>query len=514
MKQEIQVPEVGESITEGVLVEWLVEDGAQIQADDPLFELETDKITLEVPSPVGGVVRVEVAAGETVQVGQRVAVVDTDAVSRPVPGGAGEEASPATADPRPNAPAKPVEVPGAASVDAATATAPAAGAALAADSGSPMLAASTTYAGVPGFGPSTPGALGRLGREVPSTPFANLAPASSSMSLDSLSPAVRRMVQEYQIDPAQIRPSGPGGRITKGDVLTYLGEQAGQGAPSSAGAPPPFAAAPGSSPAAPPPSPAAPPPSAAAPLASAAAPSASTLAPGGGARQTRAKMTPIRARIAERLVQAKREAAMLTTFNEVDMSRILALRKQLQDPFEKQHGRRLGFMSFFVKAVVDALHRVPGLNAFIDGNEIVTNHFYDIGVAVGTDRGLVVPVVRGCDRLGYAEIEAEIADLARRVRDKKIGLEDLQGGCFTLSNGGIYGSLLSTPILNPPQSGILGMHAIKKRPVVLDDEIVIRPMMYLALSYDHRIVDGKDAVLFLKRVVECLEAPERMLLDA
>ena len=224
-------------------------------------------------------------------------------------------------------------------------------------------------------------------------------------------------------------------------------------------------------------------------------------------------MTPLRHRIAERLVMAQQEAAILTTFNEVDMSRIMAWRNRHKEEFKSKHGVGLGFMSFFVKAAVDALKTVPKLNAQIQGDEIVQNHFYDIGIAVGSEKGLVVPVVRDADQLSFAEIEKEIGRLAEKVRSRTITLDDLAGGCFTISNGGVYGSLLSTPILNPPQSGILGMHGIKKRPVVVDDEIVARPMMYLALSYDHRIVDGSEAVTFLKRIVACIDNPERMLLE-
>jgi 2-oxoglutarate dehydrogenase E2 component (dihydrolipoamide succinyltransferase) len=224
-------------------------------------------------------------------------------------------------------------------------------------------------------------------------------------------------------------------------------------------------------------------------------------------------MSRLRQRIAERLVQAKTEAAILTTFNEADMSKVMALRALHKESFKEKHGVGLGFMSFFVKAAVDALKTVPQLNAQIDGDEIVQSHYYDIGVAVGTDQGLVVPVVRDCDQKSFAEIEASIGDFAGRARSKALTLDELMGGVFTISNGGIYGSMLSTPILNPPQSGILGLHAIKKRPVVVDDEIVIRPMMYLALSYDHRIVDGKEAVTFLKRIVECIERPERLMLE-
>jgi 2-oxoglutarate dehydrogenase E2 component (dihydrolipoamide succinyltransferase) len=224
-------------------------------------------------------------------------------------------------------------------------------------------------------------------------------------------------------------------------------------------------------------------------------------------------MTPLRQRIAERLLEAKQTTAMLTTFNEADMTNIFAWREKHKEAFKKKHGISLGFMSFFVKASVDALIAVPQLNARIEGNDIVENHYYDIGVAISSDRGLVVPVVRDADQLGFAGIEVAIADLAERVRTKKITLADLSGAVFTISNGGVFGSLLSTPILNPPQSGILGMHAIKKRPIVVDDEIAIRPMMYLAMSYDHRVVDGREAVTFLKRIVECIENPERMMLE-
>jgi 2-oxoglutarate dehydrogenase E2 component (dihydrolipoamide succinyltransferase) len=224
-------------------------------------------------------------------------------------------------------------------------------------------------------------------------------------------------------------------------------------------------------------------------------------------------MTSLRKRVAERLVKSQQTAAILTTFNEADMSAVMALRARHRERFEQKHGIRLGIMSFFVKAVVDALRTVPALNAQIDGDEIVQNHFFDIGVAVGTEQGLVVPVLRDADRLGFAEIELKIADFARRARERKLELAELAGGCYTISNGGVYGSLLSTPILNPPQSGILGLHAIKKRPVAVDDRVEIRPMMYLAQSYDHRLIDGSEAVVFLRRVVECVENPERMLLD-
>ena len=505
---EVKVPEVGESITEGLLVQWLAEDGGAVEADDPLFELETDKITMEVPSPVAGRVTVEVAAGQTVQVGQRVGTIDTDAKEKKQGDGDRAEAdTQAAAEPSDSAaeaqastdtgerPPRAGEERKPPREEATSQTAPPP------SPDPPPQPSPQAPRGVPGFGPSAPASAAQRGGERRLD-----APAGREQmrvkagrrhtDTRDLSPAVRRLVLEHQLEAGKIPPSGPGGRLTKADVLQYL-EEAERATTASV----PAAAVPEveAKPAAP-----------AAEEEAAAEPAAEPTAD--SPRQTRAKMSPLRARIAERLVQAQQTAAMLTTFNEADMSEIMALRKRYRDEFEQAHGHRLGFMSFFVKAVVDALQAVPSVNAFIDGDEIVTNHFYDIGVAVGTDKGLVVPVVRDCDRMGFAEIEQAITDLAQRVRDKKIGLEDLQGGCFTISNGGIYGSLLSTPILNPPQSGILGMHSIKKRPVVVDDEIVIRPMMYLALSYDHRLVDGKDAVTFLRRVVECLEHPERMML--
>ena len=307
---------------------------------------------------------------------------------------------------------------------------------------------------------------------------------------ESLSPAVRRMVEEFQLDPGTIAGTGKDGRITKEDVVRHLEQTrapAAQAAPTAPKAAPPAVPAP------------------------AAAPPAA--APRAGERETRKPMSPLRQRIAERLLEAKQTTAMLTTFNEADMTNVFALRAKHKQAFKEKHDISLGFMSFFVKASVDALQTVPQLNARIEGNDIVENHYYDIGVAISSDKGLVVPVVRDADRLSFAGVELAIADLAERVRTKKITLADLSGAVFTISNGGVFGSLLSTPILNPPQSGILGMHAIKKRPVVVNDEIVIRPMMYLAMSYDHRVVDGREAVTFLKRIVECIENPERMMLE-
>ena len=421
MKIEIRVPAVGESITEGLLAEWLKADGAAVKSDEPLFVLETDKVTLTVNSETSGTLSLGVRAGEGVKVGQVIGFIDT----------AGAAEAVATSEQAPGAPLSPP-------------------------------------AGLPQM-------------------IEKMAVPDAS---DLLSPAARRMAEEYGISAAEITGTGRGGRITKEDVARHIKAAAAGGSPPTGDVPPPektAAAAPQMVPV-----------------------TAAAIPPG---RQTRTPMTPMRQRIAQRLLAAKNSAAILTTFNEADMSALLALRAKHRDAFREKHGVDLGLMSFFVRASVEALKAVPQLNAQIDGTDIVQNHYYDIGVAVGTERGLVVPVIRDCDRLSFAEIEAAIATLAGRVRDKRISLSDLEGGVFTVSNGGVYGNLLSTPILNPPQSGILGMHTIKKRPVAVGDAVVVRPMMYLALSYDHRIVDGREAVAFLKRVVECVEDPERMLLD-
>ncbi len=422
MLAEVKVPEVGESITEGTLVQWFKEEGDIVRIDDPLFELETDKVTLEVPSEYAGRIRPLVAAGEQVNIGQVVATVDTDAA---------QEAAVPTPQP---------------------------------------AAEATTPPAAPNEGPpiSPPAGLPQAGAKV-----------AEMADRESLSPAVRRMVDEFQLDPGAIAGTGRDGRITKEDVVRHLRTVT-------------------------------PPPAQPAPVALKEAPPA---APRTGERETRRPMSPFRQRIAERLVEAKQTTAMLTTFNEADMTNVFAWRDKHKQSFKEKHNISLGFMSFFVKASVDALKAIPQLNARIEGDEIVENHYYDIGVAISSDKGLVVPVVRDPDRLSFAGVELAIADLAQRVHRKKITLADLSGAVFTISNGGVFGSLLSTPILNPPQSGILGMHAIKKRPIVVNDEIVIRPMMYLALSYDHRIVDGREAVTFLKRIVECIENPERMMLE-
>lgn len=322
----------------------------------------------------------------------------------------------------------------------------------------------------------TPTATASAAKPSPAPPTPTPAANGGAGTQDGaiLSPAARRIVTEEKLDPARIEATGPGGRLTKGDVLTHLASAATTPAP---------------------------------------APAAAVAPPSVSGRETRQRMSGIRRRIAQRLVEAQQTAAILTTFNEADLSRVMDLRAKYKESFQKKHGVGLGFMSFFIKSAVEALRTYPAVNARIDGEEIVYQNFFDIGVAVSTERGLMVPVIRDADRLGFAGIEKVIVDYAKKARDNQISVGDLQGGSFTITNGGVFGSLLSTPILNPPQSGILGMHSIQKRPVVVDDQIVIRPMMYLALSYDHRIVDGKEAVSFLVRIKECVENPERLILD-
>ena len=414
---EVKIPPMGESITSGVLSKWHVKDGDTVKKDQPLFELETDKITSEGTAESAGTIKLKAAAGAEVKVGEVVATID----------GAGGGGAPAPA----------VSAPAAAPAAAAVGSAPAG---------------------------------------------------------EGQSPAVRRLAAETGIDPNAVAGTGKDGRVTKGDMLGAAS------APVAVPNPAPPAAPVASSP------------KPEVPAAPKAAPAPAAPVPT-GERQSRKKMSPLRQKIAQRLVAAQHEAAMLTTFNEVDMSAVMALRAKYQDDFVKKNGVKLGFMSFFAKAVVHALKEVPGVNAQIDGDTVVQNHFFDIGMAVSTEKGLMVPVVRGCDRLGMAEIEKAIGDVAKRARDGKITLADLEGGVFTITNGGIFGSMLSTPIINPPQSAILGLHAINERPMAVNGQVVIRPMMYLALSYDHRIVDGREAVTFLVKVKQAIEDPTRLLLS-
>jgi 2-oxoglutarate dehydrogenase E2 component (dihydrolipoamide succinyltransferase) len=398
MSKDIKVPTLGESVVEATIAKWFKQEGEAVKADEPLVELETDKVTVEVPAPASGKLeKIVAAAGSTVAVGALLGSI--------AEGAAG--------------------------------------------------AAATAPAPRPAAAPPPP-----------------ITPPAARAAEQTLSPAVRKAVVENKLNPADIPGSGKDDRITKGDVITHLEKPAAPVPPSAPPAP---------------------------------------VAPAGA--EERVKMTRLRATIARRLKEAQNTAAMLTTFNEVDMTAVMDLRNSYKDVFEKKHGVKLGFMSFFVKAAVQALRDVPAVNAEIDAEDIVYKNYYHVGVAVGTDKGLVVPVVRNADQLSFAAIEKTIASYGKKARDGQLTIADMQGGTFTISNGGIYGSLMSTPILNAPQSGILGMHKIQERPVVVNGQVVIRPMMYLALSYDHRIVDGKEAVTFLVRIKEGLENPERALLD-
>jgi len=443
MAVDVQIPTLGESISDGVIVRWMKRDGETVAADEPLLELETDKASVEIPAPTAGVIALLAKEGQTVRVGEVVARIDPNGAKTAAP------AQPATAAPPPPAAAPP-----------------------------------------PPASTSTPAAA----------PAA--APPPGAAATQPLSPAVRRLVEEKAVDPTRITGTGKGGRLTKGDVLAHLDADATPPAPA---APAPAAAA--SAPSAPPPvATEAPRPPTPYPH-----PGAPT-APSGTAEVERVPMSRLRQRIAERLRQAQATAAILTTFNEVDMSAVLALRAKYKQSFADTHGVALGFMSFFGRACITALQEMPLVNAQIDGTDIVYAKRVHLGIAVGTERGLVVPIVHNADALDFAGLEREIARLAGLARDNKLAIDDLAGGTFTISNGGVYGSLLSTPILNPPQSAILGMHKIEKRPVVVDDQVVVRPMMYLALSYDHRLVDGAEAVTFLVKVKERLEDPSRLLL--
>ncbi|MEO0399918.1 MAG: 2-oxoglutarate dehydrogenase complex dihydrolipoyllysine-residue succinyltransferase [Pseudomonadota bacterium] len=507
MAADIKVPTLGESVTEATIAKWLKAVGDQVAADEPLVELETDKVSIEAPAPAAGVLTEIVAnEGDTVEV---------DALLGRIGKGGGEAVAPKAAEVEaPAASAAPASSGGGEMIDVVVPEGgesvteadigewlKAVGDAVAVDD--PLVTLETDKAAMDVAAPAA-GVLREIRADAGATvevgaviaiiekgasasatsaasaamngAAAPAAPAPSAGSAD-LSPAPRRVVAEHGLNPQSIAGTGKDGRVTKGDALAAV-KTGGAGGAVSAKAP--------------------------------AQPSAPRDI---GPREERVKMSRLRQTIARRLKEAQDTAAMLTTFNDVDMTAVMALRSEYKELFEKKHGVKLGFMSFFVKACVHALKEVPDVNAEIDGTDIIYKNHYDIGVAVGSDKGLVVPVLRDADMKSLAVVEAEISDFGRRARDGALGLEEMQGGTFTISNGGVYGSLMSTPILNPPQSGILGMHRIEKRPVVVGNEVVVRPMMYLALSYDHRIVDGKGAVTFLVRVKENLEDPQRLLLD-
>ena len=454
---DITVPALGESVTEATVAKWLKQPGDAVGADEPLVELETDKVTLEVNAPTAGTLKsIAAEEGATVAVGALLGVfaAGAGAAAAAAPGGKIEVPAKVEA-----AAAAPVET--AAAEPAAAPTAPAAGGGRKLD----------------------PAAAPRTGGKI--TKFDLMAFLESS-AVGDLGPAVRKLVEENRLDPAVIPASGKDGRLTKEDVLNFLeGKAKPLAAPASAkaGAPAPAAAKPPAAPAA-----------------------------VSGKREERVRMTKLRQTIARRLKEAQNTAAMLTTFNECDMSAVMALRAQYKDAFEKKHGVKLGFSSFFTKAVVGALQEMPAVNGRIDGDEIVYHHYYDIGMAVSTPNGLMVPVMRDCDKKSFAEIEKALGELAAKGRDGKISLDEMTGGTFTITNGGVFGSMLSTPILNMPQSAILGLHKIQERPVAAKGQVEIRPMMYLALSYDHRIIDGREAVTFLVRVKEAIEDPQRLLI--
>ena len=412
MAIDIKVPSVGESVKEAVLAQWFKKDGERVRKDEPVFLIETDKVTLEVVAEADGVLHIKVPEGDTVAIGAVVGSIEA----------AEDLKEPAPAEPVPKAAARAPEI------------------------------------------------------EI-AKPVETPAAAPDKTAANALSPSVRRLIAENRLDADRITGTGPGGRVTKGDVVLYL---------ESGAARKPDAAE---------------------------IAALSMIPPGGDEKIERKPMTPIRRRIASRLLTAKQNTAMLTTFNEIDMSNVQAFRAAYKEAFKKRYDVSLGMMSFFIKASVTALKEFPEVNAFIDGEDILYHHYYHIGVAIGAERGLVVPVIRHADHLSFADLELSIVDYVKKIRENRLGLADLEGGTFTITNGGVFGSLLSTPILNMPQSGILGMHKIEDRPVVINKEIVIRPMMYVAFSYDHRIIDGREAVSFLKRIKECIESPERMMVE-
>jgi 2-oxoglutarate dehydrogenase E2 component (dihydrolipoamide succinyltransferase) len=440
MQIELKVPEVGEAVQEALLAQWLKRDGEMVRKDDIVFVIETDKVTLEISAPADGILKILIEEGKTVAVGSVVGIIASEAEK-----GTKEGAKPPEKEEKPAPEQKPPE-------KAEKAVPP----------------------------PAAPAAAEK--------PEAKPAPPAQEGEQKGplVSPSVRALAEEKGIDLASVHPTGPGGRITEGDVLLTIEklppeqekrkpgkeirEQIGRGREEARGIP-------------------------------------------AGELIVRKTMSPLRQRIAARLLDARRNTAMLTTFNEIDMSNVQALRKQFGDEFRKKYGVRLGMMSFFLKASIAALQQMPEVNAFIEGNEIVYHNYYHIGVAIGAERGLIVPVIRDADRLGFAGLEESIAEFVSKVNENRLDISDLEGGTFTITNGGVFGSLLSTPILNPPQSAILGMHKIEERPIAVDGQVVIRPMMYVALSYDHRIIDGREAVTFLRMIKDFVENPARVLLE-
>ncbi len=555
MATQIIIPEMGESVTEGTIARWFKQVGDVVAADEPLVEVETDKVTVEIPAPAAGTIsEITAAEGADVEVGAIIGAIaegegavaaskgnGAAAAEEPAPAAApSAEAAPEPAEPAVPAPSEPAApapsepaAPAGETVDisvpemgesvtegtvgrwlkqvgdtvavddplveietdkvTAELPAPAAGtlSAILAEEGTDVEVGTVVGQISVGAGATAPAPSAPAPAPTPE-PTAPAAappaePATVAAKLDyPLAPAVRKLIDEHGLDPAQIPASGKDGRLTKADVLSFIAN-GGKAAPAPAAAPV-AAPAPGFVPTS----------------------ELPERAPDPRGEE-RVRMTKLRKTVARRLKEAQNTAAMLTTFNEIDMSAVMDLRAQYRDDFEKKHGVRLGFMSFFVKAAINALKELPSVNAEIYGDELIYKNFYDIGIAVGGAQGLVVPVLKDADQKSFAEIESAIADFGARARDGKLTMAELTGGTFTITNGGIFGSMLSTPILNPPQSGILGMHNIVKRAVVIDDEIVARPMMYVALSYDHRIIDGREAVTFLVRIKQAIEDPQRLL---
>ncbi len=456
MAIDVKIPPVGESVTTGTIAQWHQSNGTFVRRGDVLLTLETDKVSSELEAEADGSLLILVEEGAEVEIGAVVATIDPKGASAKASGEAESEDS----EPQEDSPtAKPAAMKVTVDEDAEEAG-------------------------------------DEEGDTVESEPDADAESEATDESGDGIrvSPSVRKFAEKKDIDLTTISGTGRRGFITRANVESAISPSQTEESPAPKEKEELTVVTPAALPSG--------------------NPNFQEEASEDGERFTRQRMSPLRRKIASHLVQAQQQAAILTTFNECDMSAVIRLRKSLQEAFVAKHGIKLGFMSFFIKAVVDALRSVPQVNGRIDGEDLILNYYYDIGVAVGTERGLIVPVLRDCDRMSFAEIEQAITDYAAKAREGKIEFSDLQGGVFTISNGGIYGSMLSTPILNPPQSGILGMHNIQERPVAVDGAVVIRPMMYLALSYDHRIVDGKEAVTFLLRVKQCIEDPSRLLIEA
>ncbi|MGD2098743.1 MAG: 2-oxoglutarate dehydrogenase complex dihydrolipoyllysine-residue succinyltransferase [Desulfobacterales bacterium] len=464
MTVEIKVPSVGESVTEAILAEWFKQDGDTVQKDEPLFVIETDKVTLEVVAEADGILSIKAEAGQTVAIGEVVGTIDTDEApqkekeEKPKP----EAAEKKGTEEKKAAEEKPAEK------EISAEQAP-----QEEEKKEPREAEKKEVTS-------------------PQEPQDKIPPKDKDLPerpSQMLGPSVRNLISQKNIDIAKIEGSGPDGRITRGDALLYIESSAEKTYEQQ-------------------------------PVEDRKT-DASEQRREKGTKElsdddkqiSRKPMSQIRRRIASRLLEAKQNTAMLTTFNEIDMSRVLDIRTRFKESFKEKHGVSLGLMSFFIKATTEALIEYPEVNAFIEDDEIIYHHYYHIGIAVGAEKGLVVPVIRYADRLSFAELEQSIVDYVNKIKDNRLELSDLEGGTFTITNGGVYGSLLSTPILNMPQSGILGMHKIEKRPVAVDGQIEVRPMMYVALSYDHRMIDGREAVSFLKRIKEVVENPEQMMME-